>query len=171
MYFNVPLWNEIFTNTWFSSLKTLLLQSFRWISPTRFAELVQFWQDPKCRRKRTFWRKKFSVSLEKDFIFRFHIYFSASFASYFQQLKQLLSTEWLNITLLNFVRLSTLSIKKGSHKRYMQHSQLQQQFEHSGPSRSSFDLSCTDKPAKSKTAAVYRLIEYIYIYLYKYIYI
>ena len=27
--------------------------------------------------------KKFSVSLEKDFIFRFHIYFSASFASYF----------------------------------------------------------------------------------------
>ena len=115
--------------------------------------------------------KKFSVSLEKDFIFRFHIYFSASFASYFQQLKQLLSTEWLNITLLNFVRLSTLSIKKGSHKRYMQHSQLQQQFEHSGPSRSSFDLSCTDKPAKSKTAAVYRLIEYIYIYLYKYIYI
>ena len=37
--------------------------------------------------------KKFSVSLEKDFIFRFHIYFSASFASYFQQLKQLLSTE------------------------------------------------------------------------------
>ena len=27
--------------------------------------------------------KKFSVSSEKDFIFRFHIYFSASFASYF----------------------------------------------------------------------------------------
>ena len=28
-------------------------------------------------------KKKFSVSLEKDFILRFHIYFSASFAFYF----------------------------------------------------------------------------------------
>ena len=46
-----------------------------WISATRFAELIQFWQDPKCRRNRTFWRKKLSVSLEKDFIFRFQIYF------------------------------------------------------------------------------------------------
>ena len=27
--------------------------------------------------------EKFSVSLEKDFIFRFHLYFCASFASYF----------------------------------------------------------------------------------------
>ena len=31
-----------------------------------------------------FEEKKFSVSLETNFIFRFHIYFSASFASYFQ---------------------------------------------------------------------------------------
>ena len=29
-----------------------------------------------------------------------------------------LSTEWANITLLNFVKLSTLLIKKGNHKRY-----------------------------------------------------
>ena len=29
-----------------------------------------------------------------------------------------------------------------------------------GPSRSSFDLSCTDEPSKSETAAVYRLIVY-----------
>ena len=49
----------------------------------RFAELIQFWQDPKCSRCRTFWRKKLCVSLEKDFIFCFHIYFSASFAFYF----------------------------------------------------------------------------------------
>ena len=38
-------------------LKAHLLQSFYWISATRFAELIHFWQDPKCRRNRTFWRK------------------------------------------------------------------------------------------------------------------
>ena len=49
----------------------------------------------------------------------------------------------------------------------MQPSQLQQQFEHSGTSRSSFDLSYIDELSKSKTAAVYRLIVYkIYIYIY-----
>ena len=34
------------------------------------------------------------------------------------------------------------------------------QLEHSGPSRSSFDRSCTDELSKSKTAAVFRLIQY-----------
>ena len=34
-----------------------------------------------CQKK--ILKKKFSVSLEKDFIFRYHIYFSASFAFYF----------------------------------------------------------------------------------------
>ena len=54
----------------------------------------------------------------------------------------------------------------------MQPSQLQQQFEHSGTSRSFFDLSYTDELSKSKTAAVYRLIVYnIYIYIYIYTYI
>ena len=46
---------------------------------------------------------------------------------------------------------------------------LQQQFKHSGPSRSSFDLSCIDELSKSETAtvrnAVRRLISYIYIKL------
>ena len=37
----------------------------------------------KMQDKQNFLKKKFSVSLEKDFIFRFHIYFFASFASYF----------------------------------------------------------------------------------------
>ena len=32
--------------------------------------------------------------------------------------KKLLSTDWSNVTLLNFVKLSILLIKKGSHKRY-----------------------------------------------------
>ena len=84
---NVPLWNDWRKETYSQVhgspvLKTLLLQSFSWFSATTFAELIQFWQDPKCKRNRTFWWKKFSDLLEKDFIFHFHIYFSASFASY-----------------------------------------------------------------------------------------
>ena len=35
-----------------------------------------------------------------------------------QKAKQLLYTDWSYITLLNFVKLSTLLIKKGSHRRY-----------------------------------------------------
>ena len=59
---NVPLWNDWSKVTYSQVhgspvLKTLLLQSFWWISATRFAKLIQFWQDPKCRRNRTFWRK------------------------------------------------------------------------------------------------------------------
>ena len=38
-------------------LKTLSIKSFHWISATRFAEVMQFWQDPACRRPRTFWMK------------------------------------------------------------------------------------------------------------------
>ena len=36
-----------------------------------------------------------------------------------QRAKQLLSTDWPNIMLLNIVKLSTLLIKKASHKRYV----------------------------------------------------
>ena len=36
----------------------------------------------KMQEKQNFLKKKTSVSLEKDFIFRFHIYFSASFTFY-----------------------------------------------------------------------------------------
>ena len=35
-----------------------------------------------------------------------------------QRAKQLLSTDWSNIRLLNFLKSSTLLIKKGSHKQY-----------------------------------------------------
>ena len=35
-------------------LKALSFQSFYRISATRFAEHVQFWQDPKCRNPGTF---------------------------------------------------------------------------------------------------------------------
>ena len=55
-----------------------------------------------------------------------------------------------------------------THTHTMQCSQLYQWFEHSGPSRSSFDQSCTVELSNSKRTAVYRLIEYIYIYIYIY---
>ena len=50
-----------------------------------FAELIQFWQDPKCRRPM---KKKLSVLLEKDFIFRFHIYiyFENGFREWFSRM-------------------------------------------------------------------------------------
>ena len=37
----------------------------------------------RMQEKQNFLNKKFSVSLEKGFIFHFHIYFIASFAFYF----------------------------------------------------------------------------------------
>ena len=49
-----------------------------------------------------------------------------------------------------------------THTHTMQCSQLYQWFEHSGPSRSSFDQSCTDELSNSKKTA------YIYIYIYIY---
>ena len=59
---NVALWNDWSKVTYSQghvspALKAILLQSFLWISVTEFAELIQFWQDPKYRRKRAFWRK------------------------------------------------------------------------------------------------------------------
>ena len=61
---NVPLWND-WRKVRYSKvhdspvLKALLLQSFQWISAIRFAELISFWQDPKCIRNRTFRRRNF----------------------------------------------------------------------------------------------------------------
>ena len=57
-------------------LKTLSFKSLNWFSVTIFTELIQFGQGPKLRRK-------FSISLKKDFIFQFDIDFSASFPFYF----------------------------------------------------------------------------------------
>ena len=36
------------------TLKTLSFKSFNWLSATRFAVIIQFWQDLKCRRLRSF---------------------------------------------------------------------------------------------------------------------
>ena len=44
---------------------------------------MRFWQYPKCRRRRTS-KKKFSVSLEKDFMVQFIICFPLLFISQFQ---------------------------------------------------------------------------------------
>ena len=35
-------------------LKTLSFKSFNWLSATRFAVIIQFWQNLKCRRLRSF---------------------------------------------------------------------------------------------------------------------
>ena len=40
-------------------LKTLSFRTFNWVSATRPAVVIQFWQDLKCRRPRTFWRRIF----------------------------------------------------------------------------------------------------------------
>ena len=61
-------------------LKVVLLQSFWWISATRFAELIQFCQDPKCRRNRTFWTRNVVIYWKR---LRFHTYFAPSFTFYF----------------------------------------------------------------------------------------
>ena len=76
---NVPLWNN-WSKVTYSQVhgspvrRTLLLQSFWWIFAARFTELIQFWQDPKCRRSRTFWRKKIYCFIGE----RFHIIYILS---------------------------------------------------------------------------------------------
>ena len=52
-------------------LKALSFQSSKWIFATRFAEIMQFWQDPKCRRPRTFWRKNLVFHWKKILYFNF----------------------------------------------------------------------------------------------------
>ena len=41
----------------------------------RFAELIQFWQDPKCKRNRTFWRKYLVFHSRKISYLVFIIYY------------------------------------------------------------------------------------------------
>ena len=65
----------------------------------------------------------------------------------------LLSTDWSYISLLNFVKLSTLLIKKGSHKRYAMLTGLAVVW------ALFLDLSCTDE------LSIYICI-YVYIYAY-----
>ena len=67
-----------------SVLKDASFKSLSRISATTFGEFIQFGQNPKLRRPRTFWVEKFTVSLKKDFIFQVHLYLFASSAFYFQ---------------------------------------------------------------------------------------
>ena len=102
---NVPLWNDCSKVTYSqvhgsTVLKTLSLQSFWWISSTRFAELIQFWQDPKCRRNRTFWRKSLVFHWRKIsyfvfiYIFPLVLLFISSF-----QIHNLELARWFLLTL------------------------------------------------------------------------
>ena len=73
---NIPLWNDWSKVTYSQVrgspvLKALFSQSFKWISARRFAELIQFWQDPKWRRNKTFWRKNFVFHWRKISYFVF----------------------------------------------------------------------------------------------------
>ena len=75
---------NLYTNT---VLKALPCQSFEWISATKFAELIQFWQDPECWRNRTFLRKinrgfigeRFHNSISHIFFPSFAFYFLVSY--------------------------------------------------------------------------------------------
>ena len=54
IYIYVPLrndWSKVtYSQVHGSVFKGLLFQSFLWIASTRLGQLIQFWQDPKCRR-------------------------------------------------------------------------------------------------------------------------
>ena len=56
---NATLWDDwskvTYTQVHGSPLhKTLSFKNFNWVFATRLAVVIQFWQDPKCRRPRTF---------------------------------------------------------------------------------------------------------------------
>ena len=82
---NVPLWNDWSTVTYSQVhgspvLKAPSFKSLSWISAKTFAEFIQFWQNPKLRRPRTFereilvfhWRK---ISYLKSLIFFLYLSF------------------------------------------------------------------------------------------------
>ena len=60
-------------------LKTLLFKIFWWIYATRFAKLIQFWPEPKCRRPRTIWRKNLVFHWRKIWYFVFIYFFPLVF--------------------------------------------------------------------------------------------
>ena len=73
---NVPLWNDrskvAYSQVHGSTvLKALSFKSLNWISATTFAEFIQFDQDPKLRRPRTFWRENLVFHWGKISYFNF----------------------------------------------------------------------------------------------------
>ena len=84
---NKPLWSD-----WSGGLcslvhgspvhKALSSKSLNWISATIFAEFIQFGQDLKLKRPRTFWREN-SMFHWRKISSQFHLHFSASFPFYF----------------------------------------------------------------------------------------
>ena len=54
----------VLTSIWFSSGQALLFEIFDWISTTGFAGLIQFWQDPKFGRPRTFSGKNLAFQFD-----------------------------------------------------------------------------------------------------------
>ena len=76
---NVPLWND-WSKVKYSQvhgslvLKLFLFKSLNWISAKIFAELIQFGQDPKLRRPRSFWLKTLKFHWRKISYFNFTYY-------------------------------------------------------------------------------------------------
>ena len=73
---NVPLWNDWSKVTYSQVngslvLKTISFQILSWISAIIFAKLIQFGQDPKIRRPRTFWRESLAFHWRKISYFYF----------------------------------------------------------------------------------------------------
>ena len=85
---NLPLWSDwrkvTFTNTLFFSAQSSFIQKFKLDFCDNICRVHTVWAKSKSWEVQNFPRRKFSVSLKKDFIFQVHWYFSASYAFYLQ---------------------------------------------------------------------------------------
>ena len=66
--------SNIFTGTWFSSAQNSFILKFLVDFCDKIRRALTVLARFKMKETQNFLKKKFSVSLEKDFIFRFHIY-------------------------------------------------------------------------------------------------
>ena len=72
-----------FSSAYFSSAQKNSIQKFELDFCDNICRTHTVWVKSKTYEAQKFLKRKFSVSLKKDFIFQFHIYFSAIFAFYF----------------------------------------------------------------------------------------
>ena len=75
--------NNICASTWFLSAQGSPTQKFELDFCDSLCRTHTVWARSKPYEPQNFLKTIFSVSLKKDFIFQFHLYFSASFGFYF----------------------------------------------------------------------------------------
>ena len=100
---------------------------FYWISARRFPELMQFWQDPKCRRRRTFLRKNLVFHWRKipyfvfTYIYSLHdcIYIHIYIYIYIFTVEFIQFVSWLLIWLLITIFLSYLCTLNWIYSKFM----------------------------------------------------